>query len=369
MLYNEIFLFKYVNSQKNVKMSHFMNPFEKWEQRIIIKYCFFLGQGNKKIYENLSLVCGKEAYSKSQIKRWLQRFKNGNFSCMDEERAGRPLSDLAPLISNYLQKFPYSSAKKIAQYFDISHHTVKEILQRDLQMRKYSRKWVPYELSDENKKCRVECANGILEELRNDAQNNYEHICTGDESWYIWLNQSSSMFAQSREKVDLRIRQTISSKKTLITIFFTGTNLIAIDDLPKGRRFTQDYFINNIGDMISNANRRFLRKEKCLNFRIHMDNSKCHNGSKVTQFLADKKINRIPHPPYSPDMSPCDFWFFGRSKKLLEDVEITDSEMLVDKLIDIWNGISFEEIQAVYREWEKRCIWIIEHEGEYYPSQ
>jgi hypothetical protein len=37
-------------------------------------------------------------------------------------------------------------------------------------------------------------------------------------------------------------------------------------------------------------------------------------SSASTQFLAKPKMALIPHPPYSPDLSPCDFFLFPKMK-------------------------------------------------------
>jgi transposase len=38
-----------------------------------------------------------------------------------------------------------------------------------------------------------------------------------------------------------------------------------------------------------------------------MDNSRCHNGKKITAEIKHRRFVRAPHPPYSPDLNPCDF--------------------------------------------------------------
>jgi len=35
---------------------------------------------------------------------------------------------------------------------------------------------------------------------------------------------------------------------------------------------------------------------------------------KVSQFLAKNNMTVIPHPPYSPDLAPCDFFLFPKLK-------------------------------------------------------
>ena len=37
----------------------------------------------------------------------------------------------------------------------------------------------------------------------------------------------------------------------------------------------------------------------------------------VKSFLASEKVKVLNHPPYSPDLSPCDFFLFPRLKQML----------------------------------------------------
>ena len=44
---------------------------------------------------------------------------------------------------------------------------------------------------------------------------------------------------------------------------------------------------------------------------------KCEVVKVVKFFLASENVKVLNHPPYSPDMSPCDFFLFPRLKKML----------------------------------------------------
>jgi hypothetical protein len=35
-------------------------------------------------------------------------------------------------------------------------------------------------------------------------------------------------------------------------------------------------------------------------------------------FLAKNSITKMDHPPYSPDLAPCDFWLFPKLKNALK---------------------------------------------------
>ena len=51
-----------------------------------------------------------------------------------------------------------------------------------------------------------------------------------------------------------------------------------------------------------------------------------HQAVAVQEFLARKKVCVLHHPPYSPDLSPCDYFLFPKLKlplkvRLFEDVQ------------------------------------------------
>jgi hypothetical protein len=63
---------------------------------------------------------------------------------------------------------------------------------------------------------------------------------------------------------------------------------------------------------------------------IHLDNCEVHNSGRTTLQFQDFQVTGLPNPPYSPDISPCDFWFFGWSKEQMRDMnstELTKSEV------------------------------------------
>ncbi len=53
---------------------------------------------------------------------------------------------------------------------------------------------------------------------------------------------------------------------------------------------------------------------------LHHDKARPHTTAKaILQYLAAKKIKVYPHPPYSPDVAPCDFRLFPKLKEQLRN--------------------------------------------------
>jgi hypothetical protein len=87
------------------------------------------------------------------VKRWLREFKSSDLSYLDENSPGRPFTLLGPVLKKFLDKFPFASANLLSRHFDISPPTVKDILHRELGLKKYTRRWATHELSEGQKKC------------------------------------------------------------------------------------------------------------------------------------------------------------------------------------------------------------------------
>ena len=62
----------------------------------------------------------------------------------------------------------------------------------------------------------------------------------------------------------------------------------------------------------------FLKaKKNKQRFILHMDNSPVHRSKIVQEFIKSHGMIMPPHLPYSPYLSPCDFYLFGLLKNQL----------------------------------------------------
>ena len=52
-----------------------------------------------------------------------------------------------------------------------------------------------------------------------------------------------------------------------------------------------------------------IKSSQC---HFHKDNAPANNSILVTGYLTKMGIKTVPHRPYSPDFTPCDFWLFPK---------------------------------------------------------
>jgi len=74
--------------------------------------------------------------------------------------------------------------------------------------------------------------------------------------------------------------------------------------------------------------RPHLAKKKVL---FHHDNAPAHSSSIATAKLVELHYELLPHPPYSPDLAPCDFFLFPNIKKWLGGKRFTSNEEVIDQ--------------------------------------
>jgi hypothetical protein len=63
---------------------------------------------------------------------------DGDLTCIDQSKAGRPRHMLGTDLSQFLEEFPFVTARLLAQHFGKSKHTIKEILNLELGLRMFS---------------------------------------------------------------------------------------------------------------------------------------------------------------------------------------------------------------------------------------
>ena len=79
-----------------------------------------------------------------------------------------------------------------------------------------------------------------------------------------------------------------------------------------------------------------------------------HNSILVTDYLTKMCIKTVPHPPYSPDLAPCDFWLFLKLKACHYET-IEEMKEAVTKVIDM---LTQEEFLGAFQKLLERfkCI-------------
>ena len=93
-----------------------------------------------------------------------------------------------------------------------------------------------------------------------------------------------------------------------------------IDCLESGKTVTAKYYRDNCLKPSLEKVREERPTSGTKNMKILHDNAKPHVAKIVKDYLNNEGLTIIDHPPYSPDLAPCDFWLFSKLKLGLDKV-------------------------------------------------
>ncbi len=194
----------------------------------------------------------------------------------------------------------------------ISVRSTHRLLHKDLQLRKKCAKLIPHVLTERQKMQRRRFCEDFLRRCR--CQNFHRWVITTDEVWF-YLHEPGSrtenkQWITSQENQPQVPQHERNCKKMMIIPFFNGCGLLDIHYF-ENKNINQRTFepvIREVWDVVHNRRGRAVWQQR-HKLHLHMDNALAHHGTNVQCALQEMEWRQIPHPPpYSPDLSPCDFF-------------------------------------------------------------
>ena len=165
-----------------------------------------------------------------------------------------------------------------------------------------------------------------------------------------------------------KARQIRSKIKVLLTVFFYASGVVHHEYLPERSTVNQTYYIEVLKRLRDAIRRKRPELWRSGDWFFHHDNAPAHSALRTREFLAKHSITVLPHPPYSPDLAPCDFFLFPMLKRPLKGRRFeTISEIKVHAKKEL-KGIKKEARLDCFRKWKRRWDKCVRWEGEYFEG-
>jgi transposase len=81
-----------------------------------------------------------------------------------------------------------------------------------------------------------------------------------------------------------------------------------------------------------------------------MDNSPMHKSKAAIQKIASMRVKIAPHPPYSPDLAPSDFFLFVHIKQKIAGQEFLSADDLLEAIREEFDHLSRPALESVFDE-------------------
>lgn len=345
------------------------------EQRINLRFLVKLGKTPTESLFLLRHVYGDATMSRARVFEWHKRFTDGREDTEDNSRTGRPVTcrteENIERVRHALLKDRRLTVRMIAEELSISKDTVWTIITEDLEMRKVCAKMVPKILTDDQKEKRLSNCKDVVERIEKDPTL-LARVVTGDESWIFEYDpetkRQSLQWKSPSSPRPQKARMSKSKVKVMLITFFDIKGIVHFEFLEHGTTVNQHVY----KAILQRLREKIRRKRRDLwengSWILHHDNAPAHTALSVREFLAEKSITLLEHPPYSPDLAPCDFFLFPKLKSVLKGTHHDDVETVKKATTDELKNIPKEAFQQCMQNWKKRMDKCIRFQGAYFEG-
>ena len=349
-----------------------MSENDKIKFRGIIEFLVKEGTAPKEIHERLVKVYGDASPSYATVKNWAAEFKRGRVSLEDDPRSGRTSTSTSDEKVEAVEKLVLEDRRikvaEIAQEVGISCGSVESILHDVLGFSKVCARWVPRNLTSKNMKSRVETSKAVLAEISQDKEGFFSRLITADETWihhYDPESKQESMQWKHKESPEpKKFKTQPSAGKILATIFWDQEGIIMIDYLEHGKTITMDYYAELLRRLRQTVKEKRRGKLQLNPLLLH-DNARVHTGHVAEAARKECGFELVPHPAYSPDLAPCDFFLFPDLKKHLRGKRYSSDMEVIRAVNQYFEGHPKEYYKQGLESLEKRLLKCVEVKGSY----
>jgi histone-lysine N-methyltransferase SETMAR len=104
----------------------------------------------------------------------------------------------------------------------------------------------------------------------------------------------------------------------MLIVFLDIRGIVRCEFVPQGQTVNTKFYYEVLWLLRENIQRKGLDLWRAKNWILHNNSVTCHQALLVREFLASHNMLSLPHPLYSPDLAPADFFLFPKMKMQLK---------------------------------------------------
>ncbi|RLU17526.1 hypothetical protein DMN91_009761 [Ooceraea biroi] len=337
---------------------------ENKEIRIISLYEFKLGHSAALATRNINTAFGEGSANERRTRRWFEKFRSGDTNLDNLPRGHAPFVIDDTILKDMIEVDPTLTVREVAERLNVHHSTVVRHLRRLGKVKKLD-KWVPHELMERDKIRRLETCISLLSRHNNDGI--LHRIVTCDEKWILYDNRRrSAQWLNVNEPPKRMPKPNLHPKKIMVSVWWSSKGIVHYSFNKQGEAINADKYCQEIDIMYANLCAQQPALVNRHGVLLLHDNAKPHVAKKTIKKLSELNIEVLPHPPYSPDISPTDYHLFKHLDGFLTGKVFQEEKRVKDAFHEFIGSCSSDffkhGIDTLVSRWNK-CIEI---DGDYF---
>jgi len=228
---------------------------------------------------------------------------------------------------------------------------------------------VPKNLSVEQKANWLEICQDLIEDLKL-SQIFFDKVTAGDESWVFDYDpetkRQSAEWHTKSPHLPKKVCISRSRMKTMIIVSFDSSDIVRKEFVLPGQTFNHACYKDILERLRKWVQR--VRTDIADDRVLHHHKAPVHTAVSIREFLEKKNISLLPHPPYSPDLAPCDFCLLFKLKSKLKSHHFRTMENIQKIVTDELHTLKENDFRYCYDQLKKRWNHCINSQGLHFEG-
>jgi len=135
----------------------------------------------------------------------------------------------------------------------------------------------------------------------------------------------------------------------MLIIFLDIRGIVRKEFVPPGQTVNGKFYCEVLRRLRENV-RHKRPMWKNGNWLLHHDNAPAHTLLVVRELLTKNNVTTVPHPAYSPDLAPCDFYVFPKMKLRLKGRHFASIEEVQAESQQILNTLTPADFNECFQK-------------------
>jgi histone-lysine N-methyltransferase SETMAR len=141
----------------------------------------------------------------------------------------------------------------------------------------------------------------------------------------------------------------------MLIIFFDSQGVAHKEFVPNGKTVNTEFYKGSMDRLLKHIQRVCPAPFCSRDFSLLHDNTPAHKDASVGQFFTPKNVRTFYHIPYSPDLSPTDYFLFPKLKMKLKGLHFANVAEIQEAVTDEIKKVQKEEFSAAFQKLYERA--------------
>jgi hypothetical protein len=157
--------------------------------------------------------------------------------------------------------------------------------------------------------------------------------------------------------------------KTMLIAFFDSDGIVHKEFVPTGQTVNSAFYEEVLKWLLRRIHHVQPELHRTGQWMLLHDNAPAHCAIRVHQFLAQRVVTVLDHPPYSPDMETADFFLFPRLKIIMKGACFADLAAIQERVTAVLRSIPKEAFADSFQKLYDHCQQCVVKDGDYFEDQ